>query len=154
MSKTGRTRSGEVSAAPLAAAGAAWKRARRAAHVRKGLASRGPLVPRLQLGRSCGATERHRIAERTGACAPFQFGLSTRAGAEAVAHALSVATELDPDATVLSVDGIGAFDTVSRQAMLHALRHVPAVGLLKGNHAAEALRRLGVLGLAPGPGRP
>ena len=26
--------------------------------------------------------------------------------------------------TVLSVDGIGAFDTVSRQAMLHALRHV------------------------------
>ena len=34
------------------------------------------------------------------ACAPFQFGLSTRAGAEAVAH---TATELDP-----SVDGIGA----------------------------------------------
>ena len=43
------------------------------------------------------------------ACAPFQFGLSTRAGAEAVAHALFFATELGPEATVLSVDGIAPF---------------------------------------------
>ena len=33
--------------------------------------------------------------------------------ADAVAHALFIAAELDPDATVLSVDGIRVFDTVS-----------------------------------------
>ena len=67
----------------------------------------------------------HSAATLQEACAPFQFGLSTRAGAEAVAHALSFATEFDPDATVLSVDGIGTFDTVSRQA-----RHVPGTNAM------------------------
>ena len=59
------------------------------------------------------------------ACQPFQFALSTRAGTEALAHALQAATEADPDATILSVDGVGAFDTVSRQAMLRGLSRVP-----------------------------
>jgi hypothetical protein len=59
------------------------------------------------------------------ACAPFQYALSTRAGAECVAHALRAATELDPSATVLSIDGIGAFDHVSRQAMLSELAKLP-----------------------------
>ena len=34
------------------------------------------------------------------ACQPFQFALSTRAGTEALAHALQAATEADPDATI------------------------------------------------------
>ena len=55
----------------------------------------------------------HFAATLQEACVPFQFGLFTRAGAETVAHALSFSNELDPDATVLSVD------------MLYALRHVP-----------------------------
>ena len=59
------------------------------------------------------------------ACQPFQFALSTRAGTEAPAHALQAATEADPDATILSVDGVGAFDTVSRLAMLRGLSRVP-----------------------------
>ena len=50
------------------------------------------------------------------ACQPFRFALATRAGTEAVAHAL--ATDLHPD-------GVGAFDTISRQAMLQALRDTP-----------------------------
>ena len=56
------------------------------------------------------------------ACLPFQFGLSMRAGTEALARVLTVATELDPRATVLSVDAAGAYDHVSRGAMLQA-RH-------------------------------
>ena len=32
-------------------------------------------------------------------------------------HALTAAVELDPGTTVLSVDGVGAFDTVSRKAI-------------------------------------
>ena len=64
----------------------------------------------------------HFAATLQEACAPFEFGLSTRAGA--------FATESDPDATVLFVDEIGAVDTVSRQAMLHALRHVPGANAM------------------------
>ena len=55
------------------------------------------------------------------ACQPFQFALSTRAGTEADARALLGATEARPDATILSVDGVGAFDHISRQAMLQGL---------------------------------
>ena len=55
------------------------------------------------------------------ACRPHQFALSTRAGADLLVHALASA-ELDPEATVLFVDGVGAFETVSRRAMLEALR--------------------------------
>ena len=55
------------------------------------------------------------------ACHPFQYALSTKAGAEGLARAVRVATELDPRATVLSVDGVGAFDHVGRQSMLGSL---------------------------------
>ena len=40
----------------------------------------------------------------------FQYGLGTRAGTEALSKVLRVATELDPRATVLSVDAVGAYD--------------------------------------------
>ena len=55
------------------------------------------------------------------ATSPFQYALSTRAGCECIAHALQAITEMNPDATILSVDGIGAFDLVSRGAMLQGL---------------------------------
>ena len=44
--------------------------------------------------------------------------LSTRSGCECVAHVLQTLTELDEDATIVSVDGIGAYDLISRKAML------------------------------------
>ena len=47
------------------------------------------------------------------ATSPFQYALSTRAGTECIAHAIQALTDLDPSATVLSIDGIGAFDLVS-----------------------------------------
>ena len=58
------------------------------------------------------------------ATAPFQFALSTRAGSECVAHALQFLTETDPEATITSVDGVSAFDLVSRRAMLQGLASV------------------------------
>ena len=52
------------------------------------------------------------------ACAPYQYALSTRSGMDCVAHALRAATHLDPTLTVISIDGVGAFDHIRRQSML------------------------------------
>ena len=59
------------------------------------------------------------------ATAPFQYALSTKSGGECIVHALQALTDLDGRATVLSIDGIGAFDLISRGAMLNGLRSVP-----------------------------
>ena len=55
------------------------------------------------------------------ATAPFQYALRTRAGCECVSHVLQTFIDLDPSATILSVDGVGAFDLVSRNAMFQGL---------------------------------
>ena len=52
---------------------------------------------------------------------PFQYALRTRAGTECVAHVLQALTDSDPHTTVLSIDGISAFDMIARRAMLEAL---------------------------------
>ena len=52
---------------------------------------------------------------------PHQYALSTRAGIECVGHLLQAATAGDECATVISIDGIGAFDLISRAAMLEGL---------------------------------
>ena len=57
--------------------------------------------------------------------APFQYALSTRAGCECIVHVLQTLTELDPEATVTSIDGISAYDSISRKAMLEGLARVP-----------------------------
>ena len=56
--------------------------------------------------------------------APFQYALTTRAGAECIAHVIQTLTDVDQEATVLSVDGVGAFDLISRVAMLEGLRSI------------------------------
>ena len=66
------------------------------------------------------AQQIHGPVER--ATSPFQYALSTRAGTECIAHAIQAITDADPRATVLSVDGISAYDTISRVAMLRGLR--------------------------------
>ena len=55
------------------------------------------------------------------ATAPFQYALSTKAGCECVAHILQCVTDEDPEATVISIDGVGAYDLISRNAMLEGL---------------------------------
>jgi hypothetical protein len=59
------------------------------------------------------------------ACAPYQFALSTRAGTDCVGHAIRALTDFDEDLTILSVDGVGAYDFVSCQAMLSKLHQTP-----------------------------
>ena len=75
------------------------------------------------LARQCGR-------EVEEACSPFQFALSTRAGVDCVGHTVRMATEADQEATVLSIDGIGAHDHVHR-AMMNKLLEIPHLqGLL------------------------
>ena len=57
------------------------------------------------------------------ATAPFQYALRTRAGTECVSHIRSL-TDLDPRTTILSVDGVGAFDLISRNSMMEWLFHM------------------------------
>ena len=58
------------------------------------------------------------------ATAPFQYALTTQSGCECVAHAIQALTDINDSATVMSVDGIGAFDLVSRESMLAGLTRV------------------------------
>ena len=55
------------------------------------------------------------------ATAPFQYALSTKAGCECVAHILQSLTDLSPEVTITSIDGVGAYDLISRNAMLEGL---------------------------------
>ena len=55
------------------------------------------------------------------ATAPFQFALSTRAGCECDTHVIRAATDMNDRTTVVSVDGIGAYDSISRNSMLEGL---------------------------------
>ena len=64
------------------------------------------------------------------ACHSKQYALSTRAGAEALLHSLQTKTPADSHLTVHSVDISAACDTVSREAMLFALREVPQASAL------------------------
>ena len=64
------------------------------------------------------------------ACAPFQYALRTRAGAESLARAVRAVTELDARTTVLSIDGVRAYDHISRASMLSGLQHTPSLTAL------------------------
>ena len=59
-----------------------------------------------------------RTVSQQRATSPFQYAMTTRAGCEFVAHALQLLTEIDPEVTVTSIDGLGTFDMISRGAML------------------------------------
>ena len=48
------------------------------------------------------------VAEKVeAATAPFHYALSTKAGCECVAHILQTLTDLDPETTIMSIDGVG-----------------------------------------------
>ena len=42
-----------------------------------------------------------------------------------MAHAVQALTEQHPDATILSIDGVGVFDLISRESMLRGLLRCP-----------------------------
>lgn len=60
---------------------------------------------------------------------PFQFALQTRAGTDALAHVLQAALDARPSATVVSLDGRAAYDTIYRSAIFSRLLDV-APGLV------------------------
>ena len=62
------------------------------------------------------------------ATAPYQCALRTRAGCECVAHVLQGITEFHPELTITSMDGIRAFDMVSRESMLGEFLEVDGRG--------------------------
>ena len=64
------------------------------------------------------------------ACMPFQYALSTRAGTDCVALVTRSLIELDPRKTLLSIDGIVAFDLFKRKAMMEALHTNPELASL------------------------
>ena len=56
------------------------------------------------------------------ATVPKQDAMATKAGCECIAHVLQGATEMNPRAKILSVDGMSAHNTMSRKAMLQGKR--------------------------------
>ena len=58
------------------------------------------------------------------ATSPFQFVLSTKSGCECVAHCVQALCETHEQLTLTSVDGVSAFDLISRRAMLAGLEGV------------------------------
>ena len=59
--------------------------------------------------------------EAEAATALLQYAQSTRAGCECVAHVMQALTDLNLDSTIVSIKGIGAYDIISRNAMLEGL---------------------------------
>ena len=73
---------------------------------------------------AAGGQGRFEVGQAVEACtAPFQYALSTKAGCECIPHTLQALCELNPEATVISVDGISAID-LSRRAMLEVFNSV------------------------------
>ena len=61
----------------------------------------------------------------------FNSPCPTRAGTDCVGHAVRAMTDLNPRTTVLSIDGVGAYDHVFRSSMLSKLYEVESLrGLL------------------------
>ena len=58
------------------------------------------------------------------ATALFQYALSTRVGCECIAHVIQTLTGINEEATVVSIDGVGVFDLISRNAMLQAFLEI------------------------------
>ena len=56
------------------------------------------------------------------ACSPFQFALSTRAGTDCVGLLTRATPDMDKQAVVVSIDGVGAYDHVHRASMLGKLQ--------------------------------
>ena len=59
--------------------------------------------------------------EAEAATALLQYAQSTRARCECVAHVMQALTDLNLDSTIVSIKGIGAYDMISRNAMLEGL---------------------------------
>ena len=77
----------------------------------------GDIVRRL-VARTISKQIAKKVEETT---APFQYALTTKAGCECVAHILQTLTDSNHETTIISIDGVGAYDLISRHAMLEGV---------------------------------
>ena len=68
--------------------------------------------------------QKHRQKIET-ATAPEQLAMGSRSGVDLATLTARAALELDPELVLISIDGIGAYDHISRKAMLDALDELP-----------------------------
>ena len=92
--------------------------------------SRSPLIRGIVVGDFVRRLVARPIAQQASedvekATKTFQFALRTRAGCECVGHVLDTLAEMDENAALLSVDGVGAFDLISRKSTMEGLLDVP-----------------------------
>ena len=71
------------------------------------------------------AMAKQMAAKVEAAISPFQYALATKAGCESVAHISQSLTYQDERATIVSIDGVVAYDLISRNAMLEGIVSVP-----------------------------
>ena len=86
---------------------------------------------------TCKAVAQQFAKELLDATEPWQYALYTRAGTDALAHAVRLLLETDHDRVLVSLDGVGAFDHIKR-----AVHAAFARGAIL---ASAALSGLGVL---------
>ena len=67
------------------------------------------------------------------ATVPFQYALSTKAGCECVAHILQSLTDLSPEVTITSIDGVGAYDLEGLLRMEGGDQILPLVRMFYSN---------------------
>ena len=96
----------------------------------------GDIVRRL-VARTISKQIAKKVEETT---APFQYALTTKAGCECVAHILQTLTDSNHETTIISIDGVGAYDLISRHAMLEGVLRIengdqilPFVRMFYGN---------------------
>ena len=68
--------------------------------------------------------QKHREEIET-ATAPEQLAMGSRSGVDLATLTARAALELDPELVLLSIDGVGAFDHISRKSMFQALNELP-----------------------------
>ena len=66
------------------------------------------------------------MKEAEEATTPHQYALSSRVGCECVTHILQSSIDEDENAKIVSVDGICAFDTISRRDMFKGVLRMPS----------------------------
>ena len=82
----------------------------------------GHLLRRI-VARTLAQKHRQEIEEAT---SPEQLAMGSRSGMDLATLTARSALELDPDLVLISIDGVGAYDHISRKAMFDALNELPA----------------------------
>ena len=83
----------------------------------------------IAVGRLAGRTLAKQFAEHT----------------ECVAHVVQAFTSLDPSATILSIDSVGAFDSISRRSMFRGLSKLAEVEIGRNRTNGVALFLLSLI---------